>query len=127
LICKASALLDSLTFELHSSDVGAYGMNTPAYFCLDNLNDITNSVSTLSAGTNAINVKLYPNPVANTLYVRGVKDAMINIYDISGRKVFETNSVAETVRLNVSAYPKGIYMMLIRKGQTFVTKKFIKK
>jgi hypothetical protein len=26
-----------LTFELNSSDIGAFGMNTPAYFALDNL------------------------------------------------------------------------------------------
>lgn len=27
-----------LQFELHSSDVGDYGMNTPSYFCVDNIN-----------------------------------------------------------------------------------------
>lgn len=27
-----------LQFEMHSSDVGPYGMNTPAYFCVDNIN-----------------------------------------------------------------------------------------
>jgi hypothetical protein len=27
----------SLTFSLQSSDTGAYGMNTPSYFCLDNI------------------------------------------------------------------------------------------
>jgi hypothetical protein len=29
--------VDSLTFSLNSSDVGSFGMNTPAYFCLDDL------------------------------------------------------------------------------------------
>jgi hypothetical protein len=29
--------VQQLTFELSSSDVGDYGMNTPAYFCLDDL------------------------------------------------------------------------------------------
>lgn len=28
-----------LTFSLSSTDVGGWGMNTPAYFCLDNLNE----------------------------------------------------------------------------------------
>lgn len=120
-------IVDSLTFELHSSDVGTYGMNTPAYFCLDNLNDITNGVSTLPAGSGFLDVKMYPNPAVNTVYVHGVKDARINIYDISGRKVYETNAATETVRVNVSAYPKGIYLMRIQKGQAVVTKKLIKK
>lgn len=30
--------VDSLKFELTSSDIGAFGMNTPAFFCIDNLN-----------------------------------------------------------------------------------------
>ncbi len=30
-------LVDSLVFILSSSDVGTWGMNTPAYFCIDNL------------------------------------------------------------------------------------------
>ncbi len=124
---KPLGVVDSLTFALHSSDVGAYGMNTPAYFCLDNLNDITIGVPSLSAGSNAIDVKLYPNPVVSTLYVKGAKDARINIYDISGHKVYQTKASAETIRVNVSAYPKGIYLIRIQKGQVVVTKKLIKK
>ncbi len=119
--------VDSLTFELHSSDVGAYGMNTPAYFCLDNLNDITNGIPSFPAGSNAFDVKLYPNPVVNTLYIEGVQDARIIIYDITGRKVYETNAVTKTVMVNVSAYPNGIYLMRIQKGQAVETKKLIKK
>jgi hypothetical protein len=119
--------VDSLTFELHSSDVGDYGMNTPAYFCLDNLNDITNDVHSLPAGSSAVNVKLYPNPAVDMLYISGVKDARINIYDISGRSVYETNTAAETAKVNVAAYPKGIYLVRIQKGQTVVTKKLIKR
>jgi hypothetical protein len=32
--------VDSLSFELSSSDTGDFGMNTPAYFALDNLDAI---------------------------------------------------------------------------------------
>jgi hypothetical protein len=119
--------VDSLTFELHSSDVGQYGMNTPAYFCLDNLNDVTNGVSALPSGTKSFALTLYPNPVVNTLNLRGVKDAQIAVYDINGRKVFETSTSSETLRMNVSAYPKGLYLVRVSKGQVVLTKKFVKK
>ena len=119
--------VDSLTFELHSSDVGTYGMNTPAYFCLDNLNDITNGVPSLQGRKKTLDVKLYPNPAVNDFYLQGVKDARINIYDISGRQVFETKAVTETLRLDVSGYPKGLYLIRVSKGQVVVTKKFVKK
>ncbi len=31
-------VVSKVTFKMSSSDVGAYGMNTPAYFCMDNIN-----------------------------------------------------------------------------------------
>lgn len=34
--------VDKVTFKLTSSDTGEWGMNTPAYFCLDNFNDPLN-------------------------------------------------------------------------------------
>ncbi len=40
--------VDSVTFVLHSSDTGAYGMNTPAYFCMDNFNDTVYSHTSIS-------------------------------------------------------------------------------
>ena len=119
--------VDSLTFELHSSDVGAYGMNTPAYFCLDNLNDLTNGVPALSGITKTFDVKLYPNPAAYTLSLQGVKDARIDIYDINGRKLFETKAATETLQVNVSGYPKGLYLIRIQKGTVSVTKKLMKR
>ncbi len=119
--------VDSLTFELHSSDVGTYGMNTPAYFCLDNLNDVTNAVPVIPGSTQTIRVELYPNPAVHTLSISGVKDAQIAVYDISGRKVWEETSHSENIRLNVSTYHQGIYLIRIQKGQAVTTKKFIKK
>lgn len=32
--------VDELSFKLSSSDTGAYGMNTPAYFCLENIEGV---------------------------------------------------------------------------------------
>ena len=57
--------VDSLTFALHSTQNGMYGMNTPAFFCIDNLTLNTNR-DTLETGIknyfseNGLN--LYPNP-----------------------------------------------------------------
>ena len=34
--------VDSLMFALESTDVGEWGMNTPAFFCIDNLYVIPN-------------------------------------------------------------------------------------
>ncbi len=119
--------VDSLTFELHSSDTGTYGMNTPAYFCLDNLNDITNGIELLRRANNRLEVNVYPNPAANTVWMRGVKDARIDIYDANGRRVFESNATTKMVSVNISSYPSGIYMVRISKKNALVIRKLIKK
>ena len=36
-------IVKKLTFDLSSTDSGDFGMNTPAYFCMDNFNDSDNS------------------------------------------------------------------------------------
>jgi hypothetical protein len=41
---------DSLVFVLRSSDNGIFGMNTPAYFCIDNLTTLDNGVSNSTEG-----------------------------------------------------------------------------
>lgn len=38
--------VDSLLFSLSSSDVGAWGMNTPAYFCVDHIHVVPNPYQT---------------------------------------------------------------------------------
>ncbi len=119
--------VDSLTFELHSSDVGQYGMNTPAYFCLDNLNDMTNGISPLRQNQNRLKVDVYPNPAVSSVWLQGVKDARIVLYDIRGRKMFETVSGTKTLRLSVSGYPRGVYLLRISKDGHLVTRKLMKK
>ena len=42
-------LLDSVQFKLVSSDVGQFGMNTPAYFCLDNVGPLPLNIPQLSS------------------------------------------------------------------------------
>lgn len=44
----------SLSFDLNSSDVGAYGMNTPAYFAMDNLEFVPEPFSLVLIGIGAL-------------------------------------------------------------------------
>jgi len=118
--------VDSLAFELHSSDVGNYGMNTPAYFCMDNLNDITNGIDPLSASSNTFTWSVFPNPTSDFIHVQGVKDAMIRVFDLSGRVIYRSHSSSNAQNINLSASPKGIYLIQVRKGQVLETKKVFK-
>ena len=118
--------VDSLTFELHSSDVGDYGMNTPAYFCMDNLNDITNGIEPHATSSGTFTWSVFPNPVSDIVHVLGVKDAAIRVFDLSGRVIYQANSSTNTQNIHLSGSPKGMYLIQVRKGHVLETKKVFK-
>ena len=119
--------VDSLTFNLSSSDVGQYGMNTPAYFCLDNLNDITNAVDSYHSTNEKENITAYPNPVISTLNINGAKGAYVSIVDLTGRILYRNISKQDVMHVNMSAYSNGLYLIKIRKGNHISVKKILKK
>ena len=72
---------DSVSFNLSSSDVGAFGMNTPAYFCIDNIGNYP--LSTVEISENKFSV--YPNPSSNLINLKSLEnndEYMISIFDI---------------------------------------------
>ena len=91
------------------------------------LNLTVNSSSSLNnVIANAIEVSLYPNP-ANAytiLKVEGFKEQTpVYLFDIQGRKLKEyvLNAVQQTLRIDVSDLPKGVYTIMLGN----VTKKLI--
>ncbi len=113
--------IDSIAFSLSSSDTGQYGMNTPAYFCVDNLT-YTGETSVIS--TMAINpIKIYPNPATNFIMFNKKVDE-INIYNVSGKNILKLNNIDY---VNIKNLPKGIYLVKIKSENRIVIKKIVKK
>lgn len=121
--------VDSLTFELISSDNGQFGMNTPAFFCIDNF-------TTKNAGLYIANhpiasaFNLYPNPVRELLTLHttfhSTSKNSVTITDQLGRLMsnFEINS--EHITVDVAQWPKGLYFATITDGEKSSTQRFIK-
>ncbi len=76
--------VDSLTFELQSSDVGMWGINTPTYFCMDNF-VVESSVST---GVQAVGADSSPAGLVSycdgVLAVKGLSGTDVSVYSLSG-------------------------------------------
>jgi len=107
-----------VTFERSSSDNGAFGMNTPDYFCLDEVR-IKGFTGITTPQTNQNNAELafnvYPNPSNGSLNISGNNEiSKITILDLSGRVVY-TKSVNETkdVKLDLMNTLKGIYIVKV--------------
>lgn len=86
-----------IIFSTSSSDVGDYGMNTPSYFCIDNINKprliLQNALTDISVKKNASN---YVIDLSNTFV-----DAENNSTENIGKEiVYNTNSDLVTASIN---------------------------
>jgi hypothetical protein len=103
--------IDSVSFELNSSDVGSLGMNTPAFFAMDDFNG-----AVLSTEDNlALNqeVSIYPNPAENEIFISSNSGNIesVQIIDLSGSVVKNTLNNAFVTRVDVSDLKSGIYFV----------------
>ena len=119
--------IKNLVFFLSSTDNGDYGMNTPSYFCLDNLNGTHTGVKNFVANNNSVNVNVYPNPFRNSINIDGIKDVnQIYVTDISGKIVYNSNGNFINNQIDLSSLTKGFYLMNIKTQNKIISKKIIK-
>lgn len=113
---------DSLEIRLYSSDVGAFGINTPSYFCVDNiLTAMSSSVGTVSFGRQLP----YPNPSDGLIYVPGMNGCPYRI--VSGNADILMSGILIDDRIDISPLPKGLYLLQVLKNnepQTFRITRF---
>jgi hypothetical protein len=117
--------VDSLVFKLNSSDVGLYGMNTPSYFCMDNLK--TAGSPTSVSENNLTYVHVYPNPARNVLNVNGVsKGASAQIVDLAGKIIQQKVVTSSMITFDVSGLNTGMYVLNLIENGKLTQRKFVK-
>ena len=109
-----------LTFGFTSSDVGQWGINTPLYFAMDNLEY---QAADASLAENEIDFSVYPNPVNDKLTIDS-KAGIIKLIDLNGKVVFMKNHNAIST-IEVSTLPKGLYLIHLQTDNQITTKKIV--
>jgi len=78
----------------------------------------------------SFNAIAYPNPVVSnaTLQITGnTKNLSISISDMSGKKLWQSNSVNATlIKLPTEKYPSGTYLITVSNGTESKTIKLVK-
>lgn len=118
--------IDSIEFYLNSSDYGSFGMNTPAYFCMDNVTRTSTITNVKDAETVA--AKIYPNPAITELNVETIDNTVktLTITDMTGR-VLATYLVTDKLTKIATAHlPSGMYLLQLGNGKQTATQRFIK-
>jgi hypothetical protein len=98
--------ITELIFVLSSSDMGEWGINTPAYFCMDDLTINIVGVEELASET----LSVYPNPFQNQIRVN--VDGALAIYDLSGKMV-KREMVEAGNAVSVNELKSGIYFVKV--------------
>lgn len=129
---SALGSVDSLWFGLRSSDNGSFGMNTPAYFCLDNLTLL--NVTGIGEHDPAEGLAVWPNPASNeaelAFTIQAGGPAYVQLVDALGRAAFSEYVNASVglnkVRISLAGLANGVYYIHVRlEGQSMI-KKLIK-
>ena len=104
-------IADQLIFSLNSSDIGAFGINTPAYFCMDNMTlmDFADSQENIDD----LSVNVYPNPASDwiTIEMDAQEQGNLLIYNNSGRVVFHNSNYTPNTAVSISSLDEGQYVI----------------
>lgn len=121
---SSMGLLDSLSFGLSSSDMGTYGMNTPSYFCIDELNSNHLNISNYEL-SKSIDIVVYPQPVVDRLFFKIENDLLesAKILTISGLIIREIKLGKNSNSIDLTDLASGIYLLELH----FANKKYYKK
>lgn len=120
--------VDSLVFSLRSTDAGAFGMNTPGFFAVDNMVLSRPSVATGVKDESAIpNVSVYPNPFSSVLMIdMNMATAEVSIRDLSGKIILQSANLTGKTSIDLSTLESGIYLVEINTGAARSTTRVVK-
>ena len=114
-----------LSFELTSSDVGSFGMNTPNYFALDDIEYELVAPITLNieSHSTAELFSVYPNPANNIINIKG-QSGKLSLIDNTGKVVFQ-DFHNEKSSLNVEHLPQGLYFVHLTNEKGLAVQKLV--
>jgi len=119
---NSSETLGRLKFSLTSSDEGQWGMNTPAFFAIDNL-----SAGSVNIEENELAYRIFPNPAIDIVNIQTNSDkGTIEIFDITGKQISSKNYTSEMFQVNVSSFPAGTYYAVLSSEGVRQTTKIVK-
>jgi hypothetical protein len=130
---NGSAVIGEMNDSLNWVFQGVNGQYTLLY--TDNngcskFSEVTNIITIDNIGIDenpAFEVKMYPNPTSGLVNLELVEGAdFMQIISVNGQIVINENNLSSGINaFDLSALPKGVYMVQIVKGEQVVTKRII--
>lgn len=118
--------VDSISYYLESSDNGNFGMNTPAFFCLDNITFQPDNVQDISQNEF---IKIYPNPIKDNLIIDNKNNENLEIILTNniGQILMNTTIQPNNKKIiDVKNWAAGMYFVKIKMNEQSYFYKIIK-
>ena len=119
--------------KMHSGLAAGTQIKNKGYIYFDtNPAVITNqALNTIvhTAGVNNVavsEIKVYPNPATDEIFVENLQDGNISILNISGSVVLNQNITNNKTTVNISHLPAGMYLLKTVSKDGVSTRKFVK-
>ncbi len=114
--------VDSLMFVLESSDMGDWGMNTPGFFCIDNLYVVPDEdpVGTDNAvEVSSFDLLVYPNPSKGRFMIAlDAEDVVgVKVFNLFGALIYEDQTHSPGEEIDISDHPAGSYLIRLTNNQ----------
>lgn len=107
-------VVSDVHFSLESTDMGAWGMNTPSYFCLDNVNRKDFTMVTEVKDERLNNLQVYPTFFRENFNVKTPGGRyLLELRDLNGRILYRNISDGDNVlKINgLDSLVPGIYLL----------------
>lgn len=112
-------------------------VGTNGYFCNPHSSTMFGTITVVPDGTlsndqftlDQNSVKIYPNPVENTLNLNFETSSQqfdLEIFNSLGQSILNTSLDKNSAQVNTSQFQPGIYILKISTGSQAITKRFIK-
>lgn len=111
--------IESLSFKLFSSDTGIFGINTPAFFCIDDVS-VDYLLSAPDPGAEARNSA---TALDRHIQVQSAEAAILSIYSMEGRLVCRRPVAKGMSAVMYENILPGIYAVVLQSGQEQWSKK----
>jgi hypothetical protein len=116
--------VSQLEFSLKSTDENEWGILTPAFYCIDNLNfGIPTNTSEISANS----ISVAPNPSNGNVFVSmdSNSGSMIRVFDLAGQQILSQYSNDLRTMINLNSFQKGCYLLQVENEGKVYTEKLI--
>jgi hypothetical protein len=118
---------DSLQFSITGSDVGQYGLNTPAYLCVDNIITVDGPTAVRDFRAD-LDIRVYPNPTAESVTIdwRETGTALADLFDMNGRKILQQAIYEGTQQIRLQDLSDGTYLLRVQTPEGFISRQLTK-